>query len=98
MGSLCSPFACSRCIFWFNLTDENSIHVHASNKTARFLNARDSLWNANLALKTLNVVNLTYLTFVLVVGGHELLCVIGGGGGVEVGTQRGSCVDSRNKT
>lgn len=66
-----------------------------------FWNARDSLLNANPALKEneLNVVNLNYLTFVLVVGGHELLCVIGGGGGgVEVGTQRGSRVDSRNKT
>lgn len=33
--------------------------------------------------------NLNYFTlYVFVVGGHELLCVIGGGGGgVEVGTQ-----------
>ena len=42
--------------------------------------------------------NSNYLTFAFEVGGHWSLCAIGGEGGVEVGTQRGSAVDSRNKT
>lgn len=62
-----------------------------------FLNAGDSSLTAPLAFKAnFHALHSNYLTFALEVGGHSLLCVIGGG--VVVGTQRGSVVDSRNKT